>query len=208
MGVWGGLQCRGQTPVGSSVEQLSHVDEDAPAAWEECVQRGGRRPASSSSSSSPAGGLARRARLLPRDALPAVPPPLSTPPQGIVYGKPVSQGITQLKPTRNLAALAEERVGRKCGGLRVLNSYWVNQDAVYKYFEVILVDPAHAVIRNDARINWICNPVHKHREMHGLTSAGRKFRGLVGKGHLHTKLRPSRRAVWKKNNRKSLRRYR
>lgn len=76
--------------------------------------------------------------------LPSPMPPL----QGIVYGKPVNQGITQLKPTRNLANLAEERVGRKCGGLRVLNSYWVNQDAVYKYFEVILVDPFHKAIRN------------------------------------------------------------
>ncbi len=47
--------------------------------------------------------------------------------QGIVYGKPVHQGITALKPTRNLKNLAEERVGRKIGGLRVLNSYWVNQ---------------------------------------------------------------------------------
>jgi large subunit ribosomal protein L15e len=47
--------------------------------------------------------------------------------QGIVYGKPVNQGITQLKANRNLRNVAEERVGRKCGGLRVLNSYWVNQ---------------------------------------------------------------------------------
>ncbi len=47
--------------------------------------------------------------------------------QGIVYGKPVNQGITQLKPTRNLKNVAEERIGRKVGSLRVLNSYWVNQ---------------------------------------------------------------------------------
>lgn len=47
--------------------------------------------------------------------------------QGQVYGKPVNQGITQLKPNRNHRAMAEERVGRKIGGLRVLNSYWVNQ---------------------------------------------------------------------------------
>jgi ribosomal protein L15E len=47
--------------------------------------------------------------------------------QGIVYGKPVNQGITQLKPNRNHRSMAEERVGRKCGSLRVLNSYWVNQ---------------------------------------------------------------------------------
>jgi large subunit ribosomal protein L15e len=60
----------------------------------------------------------------------------------------------------------------------------------------------------DARVNWICNPVHKHRELRGLTSAGKKFRGLVGKGHLHHKQRPSRRAVWRKNNSISLRRYR
>jgi hypothetical protein len=60
----------------------------------------------------------------------------------------------------------------------------------------------------DATANWICNPTHKHREMRGLSSAGRKFRGLHGKGHLHTKARPSRRATWKHNNQKSLRRYR
>jgi len=29
----------------------------------------------------------------------------------------------------------------------------------------------------DSRINWICNPVHKHRELRGLTSAGKKYRG-------------------------------
>ena len=34
------------------------------------------------------------------------------------------------------------------------------QDSVYKYYEVIMVDPMHKVVRNDPRINWICNPVH------------------------------------------------
>ncbi len=60
----------------------------------------------------------------------------------------------------------------------------------------------------DARINWIVNPVHKHRELRGLTSAGRKYRGLVGKGSRYTKTRPSVRSVWKKHNSPSLRRYR
>jgi len=63
--------------------------------------------------------------------------------KGIVYGKPVHQGVTQLKPTRNLKVLAEERAGRRLGGLRVLNSYWVNQDSTYKYYEIVLVDPHH-----------------------------------------------------------------
>lgn len=65
-----------------------------------------------------------------------------------MYGKPVHQGINHLKPTKNLRSLAEERVGRACGGLRVLNSYWVNHDSTYKYYEVILVDPAHNAVRN------------------------------------------------------------
>lgn len=47
--------------------------------------------------------------------------------KGQVYGKPGSQGINQLKFQRSLQSVAEERVGRKCGNLRVLNSYWVNQ---------------------------------------------------------------------------------
>lgn len=48
-------------------------------------------------------------------------------PKGIVYGKPKNQGINQLKWVRNLKSKAEERAGRKLGGLRVLNSYWINQ---------------------------------------------------------------------------------
>ena len=47
--------------------------------------------------------------------------------KGIVYGKPKNQGITQLKFQRSLRSVAEERAGRKLGGLRVLNSYWINQ---------------------------------------------------------------------------------
>ncbi|GFY84374.1 ribosomal protein L23/L15e family protein [Actinidia rufa] len=83
-------------------------------------------------------------------------------PKGIVYGKPTNQGVTQLKFQRSKRSVAEERAGRKLGGLKVLNSYWINEDSTYKYFEVILVDAAHNAIRNDPRINWICNPVHKH----------------------------------------------
>lgn len=48
-------------------------------------------------------------------------------PKGIVYGKPKHQGITQLKFQRNKRSVAEERAGRRLGGLRVLNSYWVNE---------------------------------------------------------------------------------
>merc|ERR1719343_292241 len=128
--------------------------------------------------------------------------------KGIVYGKPCHQGINKNKAVRNLRSIAEERVGRKCGGLRVLNSYWVAQDAVNKWFEVVMVDPMHKCIRNDSRLNWICNATHKHRELRGVTSAGRKARGLHRKGKAALKVRPSRRATWKRHQFVKLRRYR
>ncbi|KAJ1560394.1 60S ribosomal protein L15 [Nowakowskiella sp. JEL0078] len=129
-------------------------------------------------------------------------------PKGQVYGKPAHQGVTQLKYQRSIRATAEERVGRKCPNLRVLNSYWVNQDATYKYYEVILVDPQHNAIRRNPRINWIVSPVHKHREARGLTSIGKKNRG-IGKGHRFNKTKGGGRyASWLRRNTVSLPRYR
>lgn len=122
-------------------------------------------------------------------------------------GKPTNQGINQLKYQRSLKVTAEERVGRRCANLRVLNSYWINQDSTYKYFEIILVDPQHKAIRRDPRINWIVNPVHKHRENRGLTSSGKKSRGL-GKGHSFNHTTAGRRKTWKRHNTLKLQRYR
>lgn len=94
------------------------------------------------------------------------------------------------------------------GGLRVLNSYWVAQDAALKYFEVICIDPHHNAIRRDAKVNWICQPVQKHRELRGLTSAGKSSRGL-GKGYCYSQtIGGSRRAAWRRKNRLHMRRYR
>jgi len=128
-------------------------------------------------------------------------------PKGATYGKPTNMGINQLKYQRSLRATAEERVGRRAPNLRVLNSYWINQDSTYKYYEVILVDPSHKAIRRDPRINWIVNAVHKHREARGLTSTGKKSRG-INKGHLYNNTSSGRRKIWKKHNTLSLWRYR
>merc|ERR1712169_175023 len=54
-------------------------------------------------------------------------------PKGATYGKPTNQGVNQLKYQRSLKSTAEERVGRRCANLRVLNSYWINQ--VHKHRE-------------------------------------------------------------------------
>merc|ERR1712022_6433 len=128
--------------------------------------------------------------------------------KGQVYGKPRNAGINHLKARRSLRSVAEERAARKCGGLRVLNSYWVNQDATFKYSEIIMIDPSHKVIRRDPRINWIVAPVMKHRELRGITSAGRANRGLRNKNHGANKRRPSMRANWKRRQTLSLKRYR
>lgn len=47
-------------------------------------------------------------------------------PKGATFGKPVNQGINQLKFQRSLRSTAEERVARRCGGLRILNVCWPN----------------------------------------------------------------------------------
>lgn len=122
-------------------------------------------------------------------------------PKGATYGKTKNHGVNELKPKRNLQAIAEERVGRRVAkSLRVLNSYWVAQDSTFKFYEVICIDPFHKAIRRDPKINWICKSVHKHRELRGLTSAGRKHRGL-GKGVGYSKtIGGSRKSSWKRRN--------
>merc|ERR1712228_204050 len=129
--------------------------------------------------------------------------------KGTVFGKPVNQGIRKLKKERTHKSTAEERVGRKCSNLRVLNSYWVGQDASFKFYEVILVDPNHKHILRDSRINWIVSPKQAHRELRGLTSTGKKSRGLLKRGgHVAPKLRPSVRASWRRRNTQRFWRYR
>eukprot|EP00769_Ergobibamus_cyprinoides_P001022 gnl/Ergobibamus_cyprinoides/2024.p1 GENE.gnl/Ergobibamus_cyprinoides/2024~~gnl/Ergobibamus_cyprinoides/2024.p1 ORF type:complete len:208 (+),score=83.90 gnl/Ergobibamus_cyprinoides/2024:64-624(+) len=128
--------------------------------------------------------------------------------KGIVHGKPRNQGVNEQKHFRNLRSIAEERVGRRCGNLRLLNSYWVAEDGSYKWFEVIMVDPQHNAIRRNPTFNWICESAHRHRELRGITSAGRKGRGLHKRSYGTSHIRPSKAAFWRRTNTTSLRRFR
>ncbi len=105
--------------------------------------------------------------------------------------KPRKMGFKKLTPNKNLKWIAEERVSRKFPNLEVLNSYYVAEDGLWKWFEVILVDPNHPAIKNDPHINWICNKSHRRRVFRGLTSSARKARGLRHKGIGAEKVRPS-----------------
>jgi len=105
--------------------------------------------------------------------------------------KPSGMGVTKYTPQKSRRWIAEERVAKKYVNMRVLNSYWVGNDHKWVWHEVILVDPNHPVIYNDPNINWICNPTHKGRVSRGLTSAGKRSRGLRKKGRGAEKVRPS-----------------
>ncbi|MBM4240811.1 MAG: 50S ribosomal protein L15e [Euryarchaeota archaeon] len=103
--------------------------------------------------------------------------------------RPKRMGVLKITPKKSLKRIAEERVARKYPNLEVLNSYWVWEDGKYKFYEVILVDPTQPSIKNDPKINWICEKQHRGRVFRGLTSEGKKGRGLLNKGKGAEKVR-------------------
>lgn len=68
--------------------------------------------------------------------------------------------------------IAEQRAEKKFVNCSVLNSYPVGEDGKNFWFEVILLDRSHPVIKSDSHINWICDK--RGRAERGLTSAARK----------------------------------
>jgi len=109
--------------------------------------------------------------------------------------RPKRMGVKKFKPSKSRKLIAEERVARKFPNLEVLNSYWVGEDGVSKWFEVIMVDPHHPVIKSDPNINWIAEKQHRRRVFRSLTSAGKKVRALRRRGRGAEKFRPSLKAA-------------
>ncbi|MCW4053005.1 MAG: 50S ribosomal protein L15e [Candidatus Bathyarchaeota archaeon] len=95
---------------------------------------------------------------------------------------PRRMGSAKYKHHQSLKLIGEGRAARKYPNLVVLNSYWVGEDGRYKWFEIIMVDPSHPAIEGDKDLNWICERVHRGRVFRGLTSSGKKVRGLRHKG--------------------------
>jgi len=98
----------------------------------------------------------------------------------IKYGrrgrKPSSSGLTHFTHGKSLQWIAEEKAGRRFRNLEVLNSYYVGEDGQYKFFEIILVDPSNPEIKSDPKIKWIAKS--RNRVVRGLTSSGKKSRGI------------------------------
>src|ERR1041385_4205307 len=100
---------------------------------------------------------------------------------------PSKMGVLKITQKKSIQWIAEERANKRYPNLQVLNSYWVGEDGLHKYYEVILVDPFHPAIANDNTYNWLADPSNKKRVLRGKTSAGQKVRGLrwTGKGSEH-----------------------
>ena len=78
-------------------------------------------------------------------------------------GRKPAKNVAYLSPGKSLQRIAEEKAARVFSNLEVLNSYFVGQDGVKKYFEVILVK------------RELASGV-KGRAFRGLTSAARQGR--------------------------------
>jgi large subunit ribosomal protein L15e len=108
--------------------------------------------------------------------------------------RPRRKGILRITMKKSIQRIGEERVATHYPNLEVLNSYWVGSDGKHQYFETILVDPHHPAILADPQLSWIADPANRGRAFRGLTSAGKKGRGLRWQGKGSEKARPSRRA--------------
>lgn len=112
--------------------------------------------------------------------------------------RPKRMGINKITRRISIQRLAEQKADKSYPSLEVLNSYYVGEDGQKKYYEVIMVDPNHPAIVSDMDLNWIVSEKHKRRAQRGLTSAGKKNRGLVKKGTGTEKNGPSNRANLRK----------
>jgi len=95
----------------------------------------------------------------------------------------------KLMLSKNYQQVAQERAGRRFPNCEVLNSYWIAEDGRYYWYEIILLDRDSPVVRADKDVAWIAGK--RGRAARGLTSAGRKSRGLRKKGIGSEKTRPS-----------------
>ncbi len=111
-------------------------------------------------------------------------------------GRKPSKSGRYFPPGKSLQSISEERVQKKFINMEVLNSYKAGEDGKSKWFEVILIDRSHPAIIKDKDVGRIAK--ERKRVLRGLTSAGKRGRGLHKKGKGSEKTRPSIRAGGRK----------
>ena len=100
--------------------------------------------------------------------------------------KAKSMGV-YFSPGKSKQWIAEERAQKRFPNLEVLNSYKAGETGKEIYYEVIMVDLHHPRIAKDSHLSWAKED--RKRVYRGRTSAGRKARGLRGKGFGYEKAR-------------------
>lgn len=113
-------------------------------------------------------------------------------------GRHSSNMGVRLNLRKNYKLIAEERAARKFKNCEVLNSYFVGHDSKNYWFEVIMADRTNPSVLSDKRTSWLSNGAQQGRVFRGLTSSGRKVRGLRNKGMGAEKARPSRRSHFRR----------
>ncbi|MCX8185186.1 MAG: 50S ribosomal protein L15e [Sulfolobales archaeon] len=93
--------------------------------------------------------------------------------------RPKRMGVYGYAPEKSTQLVAEERANRRFPNLEVLGSYYVGEDGMYKYYEVVLVDPHHPSVLADPDIRWVADSSQRGRVFRGKTMAGRRMRGLL-----------------------------
>jgi large subunit ribosomal protein L15e len=76
-------------------------------------------------------------------------------------GRKPAKNVAYLSPGKSLQRMAEEKAARVFANLEVLNSYWVGEDGVKKFYEIILVERS------------LLPGAPRGRAFRGLTSAGK-----------------------------------
>jgi large subunit ribosomal protein L15e len=88
-----------------------------------------------------------------------------------------------VQPGLSHQAMAEQKANRVYKNMEVLNSYFIGDDGVQKFFEVILVDQS---------MPQVGLHLPKGRAFRGLTSRGKKVRGLHAWGRKSQRPGPKR----------------
>lgn len=104
-------------------------------------------------------------------------------------GRKPSRSGRYFTRSKSLQAIAEERAARKFSNCETMNSYFVGAAGTWKFYEVILLDKNSSSLKSDPKYNKIIS--QNGRAFRGLTSAGKRHRGLSRKRFGSHKIRPS-----------------
>lgn len=63
-----------------------------------------------------------------------------------------AMGVKKYTRAKSLKEIAQDRARKRYPNLKLLNSYWVWEDGKHAWFEVVMVDPNHPVIRSDKTV--------------------------------------------------------